>query len=152
MRAKLKDLDVLAEGMRRAKNIKEESRYYFMQAVLQHNCKAYSESIKSLQKFLKIVLFIRDEKSVQLALNAIGTEYMYLGEFQSNSFLIQKQQNIIKNKESSVRELISFQATSTAVFAAKQKVISNQRQLNIKPQLRFLRQIKKQIENSQRQG
>ncbi len=91
MRAKLKDLDVLAEGMRRAKNIKEESRYYFMQAVLQHNCKAYAESIKSLEKFLKIVLFIRDEKSVELALNAIGTEYMYLGEFQSNSYPIQKQ-------------------------------------------------------------
>lgn len=62
-----------------------------MQAVLQHNCKAYAESIKSLEKFLKIVLFIRDEKSVELALNAIGTEYMYLGEFQSNSYPIQKQ-------------------------------------------------------------
>ena len=34
LRRKLKDLGVLAEGMRRAKNIKEESRYYFTQSVL----------------------------------------------------------------------------------------------------------------------
>ena len=88
LQRKVKDLGILAEGMRRAKNIKEESRYYFTQGVLQHNCRAYQDSIASLQKFLKIVLFIRDEKSVELALNAIGSEYMAMGKPESKWFLI----------------------------------------------------------------
>lgn len=86
LKRKLRDLGVLAEGMRRAKNIKEESRYYFTQGVLQHNCRAYTDSIASLEKFLKIVLFIRDEKSVELALNSIGAEYMALGQHQSKIY------------------------------------------------------------------
>lgn len=85
--------------MRRAKNIKEESRYYFTQGVLQHNCRAYQDSIGSFQKFLKIVLFIRDEKSVELALNAIGSEYMALEKPQSKRCMMQLRWNIIENKE-----------------------------------------------------
>lgn len=50
--------------MRRAKSIKEESRYYFTQGVLLHNSKMYEKSIAIFEKFLKIVLFIRDDKSV----------------------------------------------------------------------------------------
>jgi hypothetical protein len=98
LRRKLKDLGVLAEGMRRAKNIKEESRYYFTQAVLQHNCRAYEESIASLEKFLKIVLFIRDEKSVELALNAIGAEYMALGQHESMRDYTQKRWSTIRSR------------------------------------------------------
>ena len=43
---KLKDLSVLAEGMKRAKNSKDESRYYFTQAVLLHNNKEYKKAIE----------------------------------------------------------------------------------------------------------
>ncbi len=58
--------------MRRAKNIKEESRYYFTEGVILHNAGIFEQSIAAFEKFLKIVLFLRDEKSVELALNAIG--------------------------------------------------------------------------------
>ena len=43
----------------------------------------FEKSIAAFEKFLKIVLFLRDEKSVELALNAIGTEYVYLGNYSS---------------------------------------------------------------------
>ena len=70
-------------GMRRAKSIKEESRYYFTQGVLLHNSRMYEKSIAIFEKFLKIVLFIRDDKSVELALNTIGAEYMHLKDYSS---------------------------------------------------------------------
>ena len=83
VRRKLKDLEILAEGMRRAKNIKEESRYYYTQGVLLHNSQAFDQSLQYFEKFLKIVLFIRDEKSIELALNTIGIECMHLKDYQS---------------------------------------------------------------------
>ena len=45
VKRKLKDLEVLAMGMKRAKSIKEESRYYFTEAVLLHNSGMYARSI-----------------------------------------------------------------------------------------------------------
>ena len=42
---KIKDLTVLAEGMKRAKNMKDESRYYFTIAVLLYNNSEYKKSI-----------------------------------------------------------------------------------------------------------
>ena len=45
MKKKLKDLEVLAMGMKRAKSIKEESRYYFTEGVLLHNSGMYEKSI-----------------------------------------------------------------------------------------------------------
>jgi hypothetical protein len=80
--------------MRRARNIKEESRYLFTQAVLLHNAGEIAASISSLEKFLKIVLFIRDEKSVELALNSIGCAYLSLRQPSSNFAFIQKPRSI----------------------------------------------------------
>lgn len=40
-RKRIKDLTILAEGMKRAKNKKEESRYYFTLGVVMHNGKQY---------------------------------------------------------------------------------------------------------------
>ena len=45
VKRKLKDLEVLSMGMKRAKSIKEESRYYFTEAVLLHNSGMYARSI-----------------------------------------------------------------------------------------------------------
>lgn len=90
VRQQLRDLSILGEGMRRARNIKEESRYLFTQAVLLHNAGEIAASIGSLEKFLKIVLFIRDEKSVELALNSIGCGYLALRQPASNSVPMQK--------------------------------------------------------------
>lgn len=111
--------------MRRAKNIKEESRYYFTQGVLQHNCRAYADSIASLQKFLKIVLFIRDEKSVELALNSIGAEYMTLGDPQSIDPPMQPHYNSIANRPLPARARITSSATQTAASVSKWLVTTN---------------------------
>ena len=60
VKKRVKDLSLLAEGMKRAKNIKEESRYYFIQGVVLHNAGIYHKAIEMLDRFLKIVLFIKD--------------------------------------------------------------------------------------------
>ncbi len=46
LKKKLKDLSILAEGMKRAKNIREESRYYFIEGVILHNSGAFEKSIE----------------------------------------------------------------------------------------------------------
>lgn len=85
----MKDLAMLAEGMKRAKNIKEESRYYFTQGVLLHNTAQYLSSIEYFEKFLKIVIYLQDLKSVELAFNVIGCAYMCVGEYNSIFTLMQ---------------------------------------------------------------
>lgn len=82
---RMKDLGILAEGMKRAKNIKEESRYYFTQGVLLHNANQYLKSIEYFEKFLKIVIYLEDLKSVELAFNVLGCAYMCLGDYKSTS-------------------------------------------------------------------
>ena len=79
LKRRIKDLTVLAEGMKRAKNVKEESRFYFTLGVLLHNNEEYSKSIDFFEKFLKLVIVMGDQKSVELGLNALGCEHMYLG-------------------------------------------------------------------------
>lgn len=90
IRLKLEDLSLLSQGMKRAKNIKEESRCYYTQAAFLHNCCCFEESITCLEKFLKIVLFIKDHKSVELGLNAIGIGYWCLKDYASKHVLLQK--------------------------------------------------------------
>lgn len=83
----MKDLSVLAEGMKRAKNIKEESRYYFTQGVLLHNIGQYMKAVEYFEKFMKIVIYLQDLKSVELGLNVIGAAYMLAGEYRSTHLL-----------------------------------------------------------------
>ena len=48
-----------------------------------HNGLQYERAIKYFEEFMKIVVQLGDEKSLELALNTVGSEYMYLGNYES---------------------------------------------------------------------
>jgi hypothetical protein len=60
----MKDLSFLAEGMKRAKYTKSESKFYFMQGILMHNYKEYKKAIQYFEKNLTMAIQMKDEKAL----------------------------------------------------------------------------------------
>lgn len=58
-----------------------------MQAVLYHNVRQYDKEIEMIEKFLKIVIYLADEKSIELGLNVMAAAYMQIGDISSYYFI-----------------------------------------------------------------
>lgn len=67
--------------MKRAKELKSEARCDYSLGVIYENLSHYISAEKHYQRFLRIAVYFKDQKSIELIMNTLGIVYMKMNNY-----------------------------------------------------------------------